>query len=117
MKPSRWPLSLVYALLLVGCAYFAGHQVFGIMFGIGESGESIGLLGGAFLIVTALGTVGFGIAAVGAFSKVRAFGFLGVASAVAVLPASGFLAWQEFLPFALDLAAIALSVLWLRQLE
>lgn len=145
MKAARWPLSIVNALLLAGCAYFAWHELFGLMFGMGESGTSPGLLGGAFLLVTALGVVGFAVAAFGVFSRLRVFGLLGLASAIASLPAAAIFAWQEvrvilsisnstdpwlrswyqahtwdrvesFLPVALDLAAICLSALWLRQL-
>jgi len=145
VKAARWPLSIVNVLLLAGCTYFAWHELFGLMFGMGESGGSPGLLGGAFLLVTALGVVGFAIAALGTFSRVRVFGLLGLASAIASLPAAAIFAWQEvrvivsisnsndpwlrswyqahtwyrvesFLPAVLDLAAICLSALWLRQL-
>jgi hypothetical protein len=140
---SRWPISVIYAVLLAACAYFAWQQLFGLMFGMGESGAALGFVGAAFLIVTAFGVLGFAIAAFGVFSRVRAFGVLGLASAIAVLPVAGIFAWQEFhfvtsiaessdplirsmyqhhtwdlvksfLPLALDLAAICLSWLWLR---
>jgi len=144
VKAARWPLSIANALLLACCAWFAWHELFGLMFGMGESETSPSLLSGALLLVTALGVVGFAIAALGAFSRVRAFGLLGLASAIAALPAAAIFAWQEirviisisnstdpwlrswyqahtwnrvesFLPLVLDFAAICLSVLWLRQ--
>ena len=146
MNDSRWSISVIYAVLLAACTYFAWQQLFGAMFVIGETDRSPGLLDSALLILTALGTLGLAIAAIGAFSRMRAFGFLGLASAIAVLYMAAAFAWQEyqyimlisrsngpwirqlnplpswedrvksFLPLALDLAAILVSWLWLRQI-
>jgi hypothetical protein len=45
-------VSLVYALLLLGCALFAGFDTFAFAFGTGDGGGQVSLTAGALLIGT-----------------------------------------------------------------
>jgi hypothetical protein len=123
--------SFVYALVLVGCACFAGSEVFGFAFAIGDGDGKIGLGIGAFFIATLAGAVGLVIAAIGSWTRSRAVSLIALAGALLVLPSAvlfcraqggalwhnsqvgfnyGPLAWASvLLPLPLDLAALLLS--------
>jgi len=129
--------SLANALLLIACALFAGFEVFGIAFGIGDGGGSIGLGAGTFLTATLVGAVGCLIAALGSWARSRTVSLIGLTSALLVLPAAfvfcrqdgwafwhysqmgfhyGLFAWATvLLPVPFDFAALLLSGLRFRQ--
>jgi hypothetical protein len=48
-------VSVIYALVLLGCAFFAGFDTFAFAFGIGDGGGQIGILAGTLLIGTLAG--------------------------------------------------------------
>jgi hypothetical protein len=134
MNPNGKVLLVVYAVVLLGCAYYVGYDTSGVAFGIGESNESIGLVWGTFLIATLVGGAGLVIAALLSWTRWRAVNLIGLACALTVLPLSGIvgctgvhacwfnaktitlcprLEWASIiLPAPLDLVAVALS--WLR---
>ena len=129
--------SLSFALLLVASACFAGFEVFGFAFGIGDGGGTIGLGIGAFFIATIAGAVGLVISSLGSWTRSRAVIWIAIASSLLVLPAAvlfcwgqggalwhnsqvgyhyGPLAWTSvLLPVPFDLAALLLSGLRFRR--
>jgi hypothetical protein len=50
--------SLVYALVLLGCAFFAGFDAFAFAFAIGDGGGQVSLTAGTLLIGKLAGGVG-----------------------------------------------------------
>jgi hypothetical protein len=130
-------VSLAYALLLAACVCFAGFEVFGFAFAIGDGGGKIGLGAGIFLIATLVGAAGLFIAALGSWTRSRAARLIALASVLLVLPASVLYCWQNgeafwhntqvgfhygplawatvLLPVPLDLAALLSSGLRIRQ--
>jgi hypothetical protein len=62
-------VSLVYALLLLGCAFFAAFDTFAFAFGIGDGGGHVSLTAGTLLIGTPAGGVGLVIAALGSWIR------------------------------------------------
>jgi hypothetical protein len=129
--------SLIYALLLVACACFAGLEIFGFAFAIGDGGGTIGLGMGIFFIATLAGAIGLVATAGGSWTRSRTVSRISCASAVLVLPAAGLYGWQDvvamwhnsqigyhygpfhwasaLLPVPFDLAALLFSGLRLRR--
>jgi hypothetical protein len=60
-------VSLVYALVLLECPFFAGFNTFAFAFAIGDGGGQVSLAAGTLLIGTLAGGVGLVIAALGSF--------------------------------------------------
>jgi len=130
--------SVVYALLLAACAFFAGFAVFGFAFAIGDGGGSVGPGMAFFLIATLVGAVALGIGALSCWARNRVIRGIALAGVLLVLPA-GFLftrengwamwsyaqtgyhygasAWSSvLLPVPLDLVALVWSGLRLRRM-
>ncbi|HUD55964.1 MAG TPA: hypothetical protein VMR02_12095 [Terracidiphilus sp.] len=121
MNLTRWPVTVVYAVLLLGCVGFALYQTWGAMFAMGESETAVGLVAGAFLIVTVLGAAGLVIGALGSWTRWRSYSVIALVGALGVLPMAALFCRQnrgaiDFLAIALDLAAVSLSWLRFRQL-
>jgi hypothetical protein len=95
MNLTRMLVNLVYAVLLLGCACFARYQLFGLMFGIGESGTPIGPIIGTFLIGTMFGAVGLLIAALGSWTQWPALSILALGCSLGVLPATILFCWNN----------------------
>ncbi len=127
------PISIALAILLAGCVCLAVWQMFGMMFGMGESGEPASFLADAFLIFTALGILLLAVAALGSWSRHPFFPLAALVGCVGVLPMAaiffkqsmGPTVWQYndswvagsgILFFALDIAMVWLSWLRWRQL-
>jgi hypothetical protein len=85
--------SLVFALLLLACACFAGFDTFAFAFGIGDGGGQVGLTTGTLLIATLAGGVGLIIAAIGSWSRRPGISLLALISAFIVLPAAVLYGW------------------------
>jgi len=140
MNLTRWPISVVNAVLLVGCAGFALFQTWGFMFAMGEAETAVGLGVAALLIVTLLGTAGLVIGALGSWSRWPIYSMIPLVSGLCVLPTAVLFFWQEgraswqnmqtgayysgpfvwasiLLPVPLDLAALLLSGLRFRHLK
>jgi hypothetical protein len=127
-------ISLIYALTLLGCAFFAGLDAFGFAFAIGDGDGQVGLASGTLVIGTLVGGVGLVIAALGSWTRWRGISLIALVSALVVLPAAVLYGWgngranwintrhgmhfgwwswaSAILPPFLDLAALGLS--WLR---
>jgi hypothetical protein len=88
-------VSLIYALVLLGCAFFARFDTFAFAFGIGEGGEPVGLAAGTLLIGTLAGGVGLVIAALGSWTRSRGISLLALVSVLVVLPAAVLYGWQD----------------------
>jgi hypothetical protein len=95
MNPTGKVVSLVYALVLLGCAAAAGLDVFAFRFGIGDGGGTIGLVAGAFMIGTLVGGAGLAGAALGAWTRWPAVSLIAFVSALVVLPAALLYGWQS----------------------
>gem|GEM_PF-5429413 len=120
MNLTRMSVNLVYTVLLISCACFARYQIFGIMFGIGDSGIAIGPIIGAFFIGTMLSALGLLIAAFGSWTRWPAFSIVALGCSLGVLPATILFCWAnrlltptiDILAPALDMTAVIWS--WLR---
>jgi len=95
MNPRGKVVSPVYALMLLGIAFFAGLDTFSFAFAIADSGEPTGLAAGTFLIGTLAGGVGLVIAAFGAWSRWRGMSLIALVSILVVLPAAVLYGWQS----------------------
>ena len=87
--------SLVYALLLLACAFFAGFDTFWTAFAIGDGDGQIGIAAGALLISTLLGGVGLAIASLGSWTGSRGISLIALVSALAVLPMAVLFGWGQ----------------------
>jgi hypothetical protein len=132
-------LSLLFALLLLACACFAGFDTFAFAFAIGDGDGQVGVATGILLIGTLAGGVGSIIAAFGSWSRRRGISLIALVSVLIVLPAAvlygwgsvhafwhntkvgfhyGFWAWTSaILPPFLCLLAAGLSLVRLRHLR
>ncbi|MGO9940879.1 MAG: hypothetical protein ACLPH3_24730 [Terracidiphilus sp.] len=140
MNLTGWPVSLLFAVLLVSCAGVALYQTWGFMFAKGEAEAAVGLGVVAVLFVTLLGAAGLVIGALGSWSRWPIYSKIPLVSALCVLPAAVLFCWQQggaywrntqigvfhygplawasvLLPLPLDLAAVLLSGLRFRQLK
>jgi hypothetical protein len=88
-------VSLVYALMLLGCAFFAGLDTFGFAFAIGDGGGQVSLLDGTLLIGTLAGGAGLVIAALGSWMRWRGISLIALVSVLIVLPAAVLYGWQN----------------------
>ena len=95
MKADGVLFAIANFLVLGATACLEFFQLRGMMFGMGESGGPIGLLGSALLIMTALGILGVTIAALGALTGKRAFAVVGLVSCLFVLPMAILYTWAE----------------------
>ena len=131
-------LSLVYAFVLLECAFFAGYDDFAFAFAIGDDGAPTSIPVRALLIGTLVGAAGLAIASLGSWTRWRAVSLTALVSAVVVFPAAILYGWQSsnamwnnshhgmhygpplwtaaILPPVLDLAAVAFSWVRLRKL-
>ena len=94
MNPKGKLVSSLYALMLLGCAFFAGYDTFGFAFGIGEGGGQISLIAGTFLIGTLAGGGGLIIAALLCWTRWRATNVIALVCSIIVLPAASLFGWQ-----------------------
>jgi hypothetical protein len=95
MNPKGKLVSLIYALVLFGCAFFAGFDTFGFAFGIGDGGGQVSLATGTFLISTLAGGVGLVIAALGSWTRWQGATVIALVSVIIVLPAAVLYACQN----------------------
>ena len=87
-------VSLIYTLVLLACAFFAGFDTFGFAFAIGDGGGQVGLAAGTLLIGTLAGGVGLVIAALGSWTRSRGISLIALVSVLVVLPAAVLYSWQ-----------------------
>lgn len=87
-------VSLVYALVLLGCALFAGFDTFAFTFAIGEGGGQISFAAEILLIGTMAGGVGLVIAALGSWTRWPGISLIALVSVLIVLPAAVLYGWQ-----------------------
>jgi hypothetical protein len=92
-------ISLVYAVLLIGCAFFAAFDTFAFAFAIGDGGGHVSLAAGTLLIGTLAGGVGLVIAALGSWIRRPGISLIALVSALMVLPAAVLYGWQSFRAF------------------
>lgn len=131
-------VSLVYAGVLLECAFFAGYDDFAFGFAIGDGAGRVTIPVGALLIATLVGAAGLALASLGSWTRWRSVSMTALVSAVVVLPAAVLYGWQSanamwinshrgmhygtplwtaaILPPILDLAAVAFSWARFRQL-
>jgi len=81
-------VSLIYALVLLGCALFAGYDTFAFAFGIGDGEGQVSIAAGTLLIGTLAGGVGLVIAALGSWTRSRGISRIALVSVLVVLPAA-----------------------------
>src|SRR4051794_18216845 len=81
-------VSLIYALVLLGCALFAGFDTWAFAFAIGDGGGQVGLAAGTLLIATLAGGVGLVIAALGSWTRWPGISIIALVSVFVVLPAA-----------------------------
>ena len=86
--------SLIYARVLLGCAFFAGFDTFGFAFGIGDGGGQISVAAGTFLIGTLVGGVGLIITALLSWTRWPGTNVIALVSVLIVLPAAVLYGWQ-----------------------
>jgi hypothetical protein len=91
-------VSLIYALVLLGCAFFAGFDTFGFAFAIGDGGGQVSLAAGTLLIGTLAGGVGLVIAALGSWTRSQGISLVALVSVFLVLPAQCFMAGRMSTP-------------------
>jgi hypothetical protein len=87
-------VSPIYALVLLGCAFFAGFDTFGFAFGIGDGGGQVGVAAGTFLIGTLAGGVGLIIAAPLSWTRWPGTNVIALVSVLIALPAAVLYGWQ-----------------------
>lgn len=95
MNLTQKSVSFLYALVVIASACFAGFEIFGFAFAIGDGGGKVGLGTGAFLIGTLVGAVGLLIAASGFWARSRTLDLIAVVSAFLVLPAAVLFCWNN----------------------
>jgi hypothetical protein len=95
MNPTGKIASLIYALVLLGCAFFAGFDTFAFAFAIGDAGGQVGVAAGTLLIGTLVGGAGLAIASLGSWTRWRALSLIALVSALVVLPAAVLYGWQS----------------------
>ncbi|MGB9030513.1 MAG: hypothetical protein WCC27_10375 [Acidobacteriaceae bacterium] len=93
MKPNSRIFTLVYGVVLLGCAFFAGFDWFGYAFGLGEAGTTPGLTDEILLKGTLAGGAGLVIAAWLSWNRWRAVNLVALVCALAVLPLAAILGW------------------------
>ena len=87
-------VSLVFVLVLLGCAFSAGFDTFAFAFGIGDGGGRVGVVAGTFLIGTMAGGVGLIIAALLSWTRWRGTNLIALVSVLIVLPAAVLMGWN-----------------------
>jgi len=92
-------VSLVHALLLFSCAFFAAFDTFAFAFGIGDGGGQVSLTAGTFLIGTLAGGVGLVIAALGSWIRRPGISLIALVSVLIALPAAVLYGWTSFRAF------------------
>ena len=95
MDPTGKVVSLFYAILLLGCAFFAGFDTFAFAFAIGDDGGQVGVAAGILLIGTLVGGAGLAIASLGSWTRWRAVSLIALVGALVVLPAAVLYGWQS----------------------
>ncbi len=102
MNPTGKLFSLVYALVLLGCAFFAGFDTFAFAFGIGDGGGQVSLAAATLLIGTLAGGVGLVIAALGFWTRWPSINLIALVSALIVMPAAVLYGWQDVYAMLID---------------
>jgi hypothetical protein len=92
-------VSLVDALLLLGCAFFAAFDTFAFAFGIGDGGGQVSLTAGTLLIGTLAGGVGLVIAALGSWIRRPGISLIALVSVLIALPAAVLYGWASIRAF------------------
>jgi hypothetical protein len=92
-------VSLVYALVLLGCAFFAGFDTLGFAFAIGDGGGQVSLAAETLLIGTLAGGVGLVIAALGSWTRRPGMSLIAFVSVLIVLPSAVLYGWQSVRAF------------------
>jgi hypothetical protein len=95
MNPTGKFVSLVYALVPLGCASCAVFDAWAFAFAIGDGGGQPGPAVSALLIATLVGAVGLAIAALGSLARSPVFSLIGFITALLVLPAAALFAWAN----------------------
>jgi hypothetical protein len=85
---------LIYPLVLLGCAFFAGFDTFAFAFAIGDGGGQASPAVGALLIGTLAGGVGLVIAALGSWTRWPGISLIAMVSVLIVLPAAVLYGWH-----------------------
>jgi hypothetical protein len=93
---------LAYALLLVGCALFAGFDVFAFAFAVGDGGGQVGLAAGTLLLGTLVGGLGLLVATLGCWSWRRSLSLTALVSVLIVMPAAVLYGWQSVRAFTIN---------------
>jgi hypothetical protein len=88
MNPTGKAASLVHALVLPGCAFFAGFDTFALAFAMGNSGGRVGVAAGALLIGSLVGGAGLAIASPGSWTRLPFVSLIALVCALPVLPAA-----------------------------
>lgn len=99
MNPQGKVVSLIYALLLLGCALFAVFDTWAFVFTIGDGGGQVGAAAATLLIATLVGGLGLVLAAVGSWSRWPGMSLIALVSALIVLPAAVLNGLQGVLAF------------------
>ena len=99
MNLKRKVVSLIYAVVLLGCALFAGFDTWAFAFAIGDGGGQVSLAAGTLLIGTLAGGVGLVIAALGSWTRWPGVSLIALVSVLVVLPAAVLYGWQSVLAF------------------
>jgi hypothetical protein len=93
MNPTGKVASFVYALVLLGCAYFAWFDTFAFAFAIGEGDGQVSFAVGTLLIGTLVGGAGLAVASLGSWTRWRAVSLIALVSALLVLPSAVLYGW------------------------
>lgn len=99
MNPEGKFVSLIYALVLLGCAFFAGFDTFAFAFAIGDGGGQVSFVTGTLLIGTLAGGIGLVIAALVSWIRSPRISLLALVSILVVLPAAMLYGWQSIHAF------------------
>lgn len=87
--------SLLNALVLLGCALFAGADAYAVAFAIGDGGNKGGVLADAEFFSLLVGTTGLLVAALGSLSRLRSMSVIAFLSIVLVLPQVMLSGWNQ----------------------
>ena len=101
-------LSLFYAVLLIACALFAGFQIFGWLFVIGETDRQPAAWEEALLICTGVGAVGLLITSFGSWMRHKSISMIALVSALLVLPVFA----QYFLGYGMSMSDVVGPLDW-----
>lgn len=95
MNPTGKIVSLVYAVVLLECAFFAGYDDFAFGFAIGDGGGRVSIPAGVLLIGTLVGAAGLALTSLGSWTRWRTVSMTALVSAVVVFPAAVLYGWGD----------------------